>query len=277
MQKRRSRADRWWEARCRQGVNRPGGASERSTAGEAVQLLKAGGTQNLRSRCDRHGWKRLRTGVPCARRMLPLESRMREIRTSGSVSRGWKRTYDDGLTHRRESGRKTLRTLRAPRHLLTLQKRARFRPDRALGGPQTPDFMDPSAQKVKCSDIGLGVGLTRTGPSAIILPCSFDEPGHVPTSRARRTTPTVWCAPSARVSGFASARCSTWAASFRSHASTGAGYARGSRSCSKARPHCFPVRKRSSGKRNALPLSWFSAHQRYRPRRSNPPIRRPWM
>ena len=121
MQKRRSRADRWWEARCRQGVNRPGGASERSTAGEAVQLLKAGGTQNLRSRCDRHGWKRLRTGVPCARRMLPLESRMREIRTSGSVSRGWKRTYDDGLTHRRESGRKTLRTLRAPRHLLTLQ------------------------------------------------------------------------------------------------------------------------------------------------------------
>ena len=82
MQKRRSRADRWWEARCRQGVNRPGGASERSTAGEAVQLLKAGGTQNLRSRCDRHGWKRLRTGVPCARRMLPLESRMREIRTS---------------------------------------------------------------------------------------------------------------------------------------------------------------------------------------------------
>ena len=108
MQKRRSRADRWWEARCRQGVNRPGGASERSTAGEAVQLLKAGGTQNLRSRCDRHGWKRLRTGVPCARRMLPLESRMREIRTSGSVSRGWKRTYDDGLTHRRESGRKTL-------------------------------------------------------------------------------------------------------------------------------------------------------------------------
>ena len=121
MQKRRSRADRWWEARCRQGVNRPGGASERSTAGEAVQLLKAGGTQNLRSRCDRHGWKRLRTGVPCARRMLPLESRMREIRTSGSVSRGWKRTYDDGLTHRRESGRKTLRTLRAPRHLLTLR------------------------------------------------------------------------------------------------------------------------------------------------------------
>ena len=120
MQKRRSRADRWWEARRRQGVNRPGGASERGNAGEAVQRLKAGGTQNLRSRCNRHGWKRLRTGVPCARRMIPLESWMREIRTSSSVSRGWKRTYDDGLTHRRESGRKTLRTLRAPRHLLTL-------------------------------------------------------------------------------------------------------------------------------------------------------------
>ena len=99
------------------------GASERSTAGEAVQLLKAGGTQNLRSRCDRHGWKRLRTGVPCARCMLPLESWMRETRTSSSVSRGWKRTYDDGLTHRCESGRKTLRTLRAPRHLLTLRCR----------------------------------------------------------------------------------------------------------------------------------------------------------
>ena len=42
------------------------------------------GTQNLRSRCDRHGWKRLRTGVPCARRMIPLESRVREIRTPGS-------------------------------------------------------------------------------------------------------------------------------------------------------------------------------------------------
>ena len=51
---------------------------------------------------------------------------MREIRTSGSVSRGWKRTYDDGLTHRRESGRKTLRTLRAPRHLLTLHFGNRF-------------------------------------------------------------------------------------------------------------------------------------------------------
>ena len=88
MQKRRSRADRWWEARCRQGVNRPGGASERGNAGEAVQLLKAGGTQNPRSRCDRHGWKRLRTGVPCARRMLPLESRMREIRTSGFGEQG---------------------------------------------------------------------------------------------------------------------------------------------------------------------------------------------
>ena len=45
--------------------------------GEAVQLLEAGGTQNLRSRGNWHGRKRLRTGVPCARRMIPLESRMR--------------------------------------------------------------------------------------------------------------------------------------------------------------------------------------------------------
>ena len=122
MQKRRSRADRWWErlgaVRASTGLAvRRGGA----LVGEAVQLLEAGGTQNLRSRGDWHGRKRLRTGVPCARRMIPLESRMREIRTSSSVSRGWKRTYDDGLTHRRESGRKTLRTLRAPRHLLTLR------------------------------------------------------------------------------------------------------------------------------------------------------------
>ena len=43
MQKRRSRADRWWEARCRQGVNRPGGASERGNAGEAVQPSESRG------------------------------------------------------------------------------------------------------------------------------------------------------------------------------------------------------------------------------------------
>ena len=122
MQKRRSRADRSLVGgSVPSGREQACGASERSTAGEAVQLLKAGGTQNLRSRGDRHGWKRLRTGVPCARCMLPLESWMRETRTSSSVSRGWKRTYDDGLTHRCESGRKTLRTLRAPRHLLTLR------------------------------------------------------------------------------------------------------------------------------------------------------------
>ena len=77
MQKRRSRADRWWEAWYRQGVNRPGGASARGIAGEAVQLLEAEGMQNHRSRCDWHGWKRPRTGVPRARCMIPLESRMR--------------------------------------------------------------------------------------------------------------------------------------------------------------------------------------------------------
>ena len=54
--------------------------------------------------------------------VIPTESRMRETCTSGSTRRGWRRTYDDGLTHRRESGRETLRTLRAPRHLLTLRR-----------------------------------------------------------------------------------------------------------------------------------------------------------
>ena len=49
MRKRRGRADRR-EARCCQGVNGPGGALERGTAGEAVQLLGAGGTQSHRYR-----------------------------------------------------------------------------------------------------------------------------------------------------------------------------------------------------------------------------------
>ena len=45
---------------------------------------------------------------------------MREIRTSGSVGRGWKRTYGSRTEHRSESDGRTHRTLRAPRHLLTL-------------------------------------------------------------------------------------------------------------------------------------------------------------
>ena len=79
------------------------GASERGMAGEAVAASGSWGHANLRSRCDRHGRKRPRTGVPRARRMIPLESRMREIRTSGSGGRGWKRTYGSRTGHRRES------------------------------------------------------------------------------------------------------------------------------------------------------------------------------
>ena len=46
---------------------------------------------------------------------------MREIRTSGSEGRGWKRTYGSRTEHRRESEwNLTHRTLRAPRHPLTL-------------------------------------------------------------------------------------------------------------------------------------------------------------
>ena len=51
------------EARCLRGVNRPGGATARATAGEAVQPPEAGDTQatgtadvtpNRRSACERH-------------------------------------------------------------------------------------------------------------------------------------------------------------------------------------------------------------------------------
>ena len=62
--------------------------------------------------------------------MVPLESPVREIRTPGSVSRGWKRTYGSRTERRRESVRISHRTLRAPRHLLTLLKRE------DIAGPQ---------------------------------------------------------------------------------------------------------------------------------------------
>ena len=52
--------------------------------------------------------------------VIPTESPVREIRTPGSTSRGWKRTYGRRTMHRRESVRRMPRTLRAPRQPLTL-------------------------------------------------------------------------------------------------------------------------------------------------------------
>ena len=65
------------EARCRQGVNRSGGASERGTSRvKPCSFWEPGQAKPPVPRV------RLRTGAPRARCMIPLESRMREIRTS---------------------------------------------------------------------------------------------------------------------------------------------------------------------------------------------------
>ena len=49
MQKRRSRADRWWESSVPSGRQQVWRCVGEGIVGEAVQLLEAGGTQNLRS------------------------------------------------------------------------------------------------------------------------------------------------------------------------------------------------------------------------------------
>ena len=65
------------EARCRQGVNRPGGASGRGTARVKPCSFWEPGARKAAGTASKAP-----TGAPRARCMIPLESRMREIRTS---------------------------------------------------------------------------------------------------------------------------------------------------------------------------------------------------
>ena len=74
---------------------------------------------------------------------------MRENRTPGSTSRGWKRTYGRRTMHRRESVRRMPRTLRAPRQPLTL-----------------PGFWLPP---VRWSDVDLGQVLSYVRPLGAAL------------------------------------------------------------------------------------------------------------
>ena len=70
---------------------------------EACDFWNLAGAIPTGTASDWHGWKLLRTGVLCVRCVIPLESRVREIRTLGSEGRGWKRIHGSRTECRRES------------------------------------------------------------------------------------------------------------------------------------------------------------------------------
>ncbi len=91
MRKRRGRTQT--VRRCR-GVDRPGGTPE--TTREAGRLACSG----LGHRTNRLLPPTTRSGGPCARCMIPLESPVREIRTPGSESGGEETWLGERLRHR---------------------------------------------------------------------------------------------------------------------------------------------------------------------------------
>ena len=99
---------------------RPGGCD--SGCGESDKVKKRNYVPFFNTRLY-HSLRRLSSMpryLPVCEGMIPTESRMREIRTSGSTSGGWNRVYGRRSKHRRESVWRTPRTLRAPRQPSTL-------------------------------------------------------------------------------------------------------------------------------------------------------------
>ena len=101
MRKRRGRADRW-EARCCQGVNRSGGASERGTAVKPCSF----GEPRARKATGTAGDRRWLEAAPNWRSVCELHDPTGEP--------------DAGDPHVRFGGQGVETGLRAPRHLLTL-------------------------------------------------------------------------------------------------------------------------------------------------------------